>query len=181
MGPKITIDSATMMNKALEIIEARWLFDVPVDRIDVLIHPESVVHSMVEFVDGSVIAQMGTPDMCLPIQYAFTYPKRMKGITEHLKLENLKTLSFYEPNMEVFRSLSLAYEVAEKGGSAPVVFNAANESAVELFLNEEIKFSEIVQLVEKTLEGHKLKKNLDIEQLLEIDKWSRKQVHQLKY
>ena len=178
MGPKITIDSATMMNKALEIIEARWLFDIPVNKIEVLIHPESVIHSMVEFVDGSIVAQMGTPDMKLPIQYALTFPKRLEGITEHLRLENLKTLNFHTPDMEKFRSLKLAYDVAEQGDSAPVVFNAANEAAVELFLRGDIKFPEIVQLVEKCLDDHSPERDLSLQRLLEIDRWAKERVKQ---
>jgi 1-deoxy-D-xylulose-5-phosphate reductoisomerase len=117
MGPKITIDSATLMNKALEVIEARWLFDVPVDRVEVLIHPESIVHSLVEFVDGSVIAQLGEPDMCLPIQYALTYPKRVAGVAKPLRLQDIGQLRFERPDPAVFRALPLAYEVARTGGS----------------------------------------------------------------
>jgi 1-deoxy-D-xylulose-5-phosphate reductoisomerase len=131
MGPKITIDSATMMNKALEVIEARWLFDLSVDKIEVLVHPESIVHSLVEFVDGSVIAQLGRPDMCLPIQYALTYPSRVRGIGEHLRLDRLGKLTFKKPNLEVFRALSLGFEIARQTGTAAAVFNAANEQAVE--------------------------------------------------
>ena len=130
MGPKITIDSATMMNKALEVIEARWLFDVPVDKIEVLIHPESIVHSLVEFVDGSVVAQLGEPDMCLPIQYALTYPKRVAGISKPLRLEEIGTLHFERPEPGTFRALTLAYEVSRMGGTAPAVFNAANDEIV---------------------------------------------------
>lgn len=178
MGDKITIDSATMMNKSLEIIEARWLFDIPVENIEVLIHPESVIHSMVEFVDGSIIAQLGTPDMSLPIQYALTYPNRMEGITEHLKLENLKTLSFRQPDMETFRSLKLAYQVAEQGDSEPVVFNAANEAAVDLFLEGKIRFPEIVELVEECLKTHSPEKNLNLKRLLDIDKWAKDKVRE---
>ncbi|MHC4074802.1 MAG: 1-deoxy-D-xylulose-5-phosphate reductoisomerase [Planctomycetota bacterium] len=176
MGPKITVDSATMMNKALEVIEARWLFDMPVEKIEVLIHPESIVHSLVEFVDGSVIAQLASPDMCLPIQYALTYPDRVAGIAEHLQLEKIGTLSFEPPNLEIFRSLSLGFDVARTGGSAPVVFNAANETAVEEFLAGVIKFVNIIELVEQCLDKHNVQKNVTLEQLLEIDGWARKQV-----
>ena len=179
MGPKITIDSATMMNKALEVIEARWLFDVPVDMIDVLIHPESVVHSLVEFVDGSVMAQLGTPDMCLPIQYALTYPSRAKGISTHLDLGKLGSLNFHEPDFEVFGSLKLCYEVAREGGSAPVVFNAANEQAVAQFLDGQIKFHQIIEMVEEALNVHKGADSLSLDELLETDIWARNFVKSL--
>jgi 1-deoxy-D-xylulose-5-phosphate reductoisomerase len=179
MGPKITVDSATMMNKALEVIEARWLFDVPVEMIDVLIHPESVVHSLVEFVDGSVIAQLGTPDMCMPIQYALTYPARAKGISTHLNLGKLGSLNFHEPDFEVFRSLKLCYEVAREGGSAPVVFNAANEQAVAAFLEGDIKFCQIMELVEKALNVHKGADSLSLEELIATDQWAREYVSSL--
>lgn len=176
MGPKITVDSATMMNKALEVIEAKWLFDVPVDKIDVLIHPESIIHSMVEFVDGSTIAQLSPPDMCLPIQYALTYPERRVGITEHLRLDEMRSLTFEKPDMEKFRALKTGFEAARMGGSAPVVFNAANESAVELFLEGKIKFINIIELVEDCLERHSLRKSLGLDELLEIDAWARNEV-----
>ncbi len=173
MGPKITIDSATMMNKALEIIEARWLFDVPVEMIEVLIHPESIVHSLVEFVDGSVVAQLGTPDMCLPIQYAFTYPAREKGVAAHLDLSKLGSLNFHSPDFDTFRSLKLCYDVAKEGGSAPVVFNAANEQAVAGFLEGGIEFYRIIELVEQALDVHKPADSLSLEALTATDKWAR--------
>jgi 1-deoxy-D-xylulose-5-phosphate reductoisomerase len=176
MGPKITVDSATMMNKALEIIEARWLFDIPVDKIEVLIHPESIVHSLVEFVDGSMVAQLGEPDMCLPIQYALTYPKRVNGISKHLKLEDIGRLTFEKPNMETFRALSLAYEVGGTGGTAAAVFNAANEAAVEEFLAGEIRFVEIMELVERCLNKHDAKMDATLEELLEADAWARREI-----
>ncbi|MHC4124132.1 MAG: 1-deoxy-D-xylulose-5-phosphate reductoisomerase [Planctomycetota bacterium] len=176
MGPKITIDSATMMNKSLEVIEAHWLFDMPVEKIEVLIHPESIVHSMVEFVDGSVIAQLGRPDMCMPIQYAITYPTRMAGIGKHLRLDKLGTLTFERPNMEVFRALKLGFNVAKEGGSAPVVFNAANEEAVEQFLEGRIKFANIIEFIEHCLDKHNVKKVESLEELFEVDKWARKEV-----
>ena len=176
MGPKITVDSATMMNKALEIIEARWLFDIPVDKIEVLIHPESIVHSLVEFVDGSMVAQLGEPDMCLPIQYALTYPKRVNGISKHLKLEDIGRLTFEKPNMETFRALSLAYEVGGTGGTAAAVFNAANEAAVEEFLAGEIRFVEIIELVERCLNKHDAKMDATLEELLEADAWARREI-----
>jgi 1-deoxy-D-xylulose-5-phosphate reductoisomerase len=176
MGPKITIDSATMMNKALEVIEARWLFDVPVDKIEVLIHPESVVHSLVEFVDGSVIAQLGEPDMCLPIQYALTYPNRVGGMAKRLRLEEIGELHFEQPDPQMFRALSLAYEVGRTGGTAAVVFNAANEAAVQQFLAGEIRFVQIMELVEHCLSTHKIRHTTCIEELLEADAWARREV-----
>lgn len=181
MGPKITIDSATMMNKAFEIIEARWLFDIPVEKIEVLIHPESIIHSIVEFVDGSMIAQLGEPDMCLPIQYALTYPSRVAGIAKTLRLEEIGKLTFEKPNMETFRALSLGYEVARTGGTAPVVFNAANEAAVEEFLAGRIKFVNIVEIIENCLNRHNVKNAVSIEDVLEADAWARREVMELAY
>jgi 1-deoxy-D-xylulose-5-phosphate reductoisomerase len=178
MGPKITIDSATMMNKALEVIEARWLFDMPAEKIDVLIHPQSIVHSLVEFVDGSVIAQLGTPDMCLPIQYALTYPQRVAGISKHLRLDELGKLTFERPNVKTFRALPLGYEVARNGGTAAAVFNAANEAAVEEFLAGRIRFVSIVELIEHCLNKHNIKHTASLEELLEADAWARKEVKQ---
>ena len=176
MGPKITIDSATMMNKALEVIEAHWLFRMPVDKIDVMVHPESIVHSFVEFVDGSVVAQLGTPDMCLPIQYALTYPRRLKGVAKHLKLDELGKLTFSKPDLHTFRALALGFEVARIGGSAPVVFNAANEAAVQEFLAGRIKFSMIVELIEHCLDKHTVCPSVSLEELLAADTWARKEV-----
>ncbi|MGD0785085.1 MAG: 1-deoxy-D-xylulose-5-phosphate reductoisomerase [Sedimentisphaerales bacterium] len=173
MGKKITIDSATMMNKALEIIEAKWLFDVPVEKIEVLVHPESIVHSMVEFVDGSVIAQMSEPDMCLPIQYALTFPKRVKGITNRLRLEEIGSLTFEKPDMEVFKALKIGYEVAKAGGTAAAVFNAANEAAVKEFLEGKIKFVNIVEIIEYCLAKHKVKTEATLEELILADNWAR--------
>jgi 1-deoxy-D-xylulose-5-phosphate reductoisomerase len=181
MGPKITIDSATMMNKAFEIIEARWLFDIPVEKIEVLIHPESIVHSIVEFVDGSMIAQLGEPDMCLPIQYALTYPARVAGIARALRLEEIGTLTFEKPNLETFRALSLGYEVARTGGTAPVVFNAANETAVEEFLAGRIKFVNIVEIIENCLNRHNVKPTVSLEEVLKADAWARREVTELAY
>jgi 1-deoxy-D-xylulose-5-phosphate reductoisomerase len=176
MGKKITIDSATMMNKALEVIEARWLFDVPVEKIEVLVHPEAIVHSMVEFVDGSIIAQMSAPDMCLPIQYALTFPKRVKGITRHLRLEQIGRLTFEKPDMEVFKALKIGYQVAQTGGTAAAVFNAANEAAVKEFLEGKIKFVNIVEFIEYCLDRHKVKKDATLEDLLSADNWARNEV-----
>ncbi len=176
MGAKITIDSATMANKAFELIEARWLFDTPVDRIDILVHPESIIHSLVQFVDGSVIAQLGWPDMCLPIQYALTYPERVAGIANPVRLEQIGRLTFERPNMKKFRALALGYEVARAGGTMPAVFNAANEAAVEEFLAGRIKFINIVELIEHCLNRHNIKKNAGLDDILEADAWARKEV-----
>ncbi len=176
MGPKITVDSATMMNKALEVIEARWLFDMPVERIEVLIHPESIVHSLVEFVDGSVVAQLGEPDMCLPIQYALTYPRRVPGVSKRLRLEETGGLHFEKPDPQTFRALPLAYEVARAGGTAAAVFNAANEAAVAEFLAGRIRFLQIMELVEHCLNRHDVRPITGLEELLEADGWARKEV-----
>lgn len=172
MGPKITIDSATMMNKALEIIEAVWLFGLPADKIDVMIHPESVVHSMVEFIDGSVIAQLGTPDMKVPIQYALTYPERRQGISDGLALHRLGQLNFESPDLKKFRALALGFEVAKTSGSAPVVFNAANEAAVAAFLEGRIHFGQIVELIDHCLQTHTVQAHLTLEELLQVDAWA---------
>jgi 1-deoxy-D-xylulose-5-phosphate reductoisomerase len=176
MGPKVTVDSATMANKAFEVIEARWLFNMPVEKIDVLVHPESIIHSLVEFVDGSVIAQLGLPDMCLPIQYALTYPERVGGITELLRLEDIGKLTFEKPDLTTFRALALGFEVARTGGSAPVVFNAANEVAVEEFLAGRIKFVTIVELIEHCVNKHDIKGQVSLEQIHEADSWARREV-----
>ncbi|MGA2915013.1 MAG: 1-deoxy-D-xylulose-5-phosphate reductoisomerase [Sedimentisphaerales bacterium] len=176
MGKKITIDSATMMNKALEVIEAKWLFDVPAEKIEVLVHPESIIHSMVEFIDGSIIAQMSEPDMCLPIQYALTFPKRVKSRTKHLRLEEIGRLTFEKPNMEVFNALKIGYEVAKIGGTAAAVFNASNETAVKEFLEGKIKFVKIVELIKYCLDRHKVKTNATLEELLSADQWARNEV-----
>jgi 1-deoxy-D-xylulose-5-phosphate reductoisomerase len=178
MGPKITIDSATLMNKALEVIEARWLFDVPVDKIEVLIHPESIVHSLVEFVDGSVVAQLGEPDMCLPIQYALTHPRRVAGISKRLRLEEIGALHFERPDPRTFRALPLAYEVARAGGTAAAVFNAANEAAVAEFLAGRIRFLQIMELVEHCLNRHNVRSVTGLEELLEADAWARREVRE---
>ncbi len=175
MGPKITIDSASMMNKALEVIEAVWLFGLSVDQIDVLIHPESVVHSMVEFVDGSVVAQLGTPDMKLPIQYALTYPRRVRGACDRLRLDRLGKLTFETPDLKKFRALALGYQAVRSGGSAPVVFNAANEAAVEAFLAGRIAFGHIVETIEYCLDTHDGRAHLSLGELMAIDDWARRQ------
>jgi 1-deoxy-D-xylulose-5-phosphate reductoisomerase len=149
---------------------------MPVEKIEVLVHPESIVHSLVEFVDGSVVAQMGQPDMCLPIQYALTYPQRVAGIGKPLRLEEIGTLTFERPDFQTFRALPLGYEVARTGGTAPVVFNAANEAAVQEFLAGTIKFVNIVELIERCLDKHTVKRQVGLEELLEVDAWARREV-----
>ena len=176
MGPKITIDSATLMNKALEIIEARWLFDLDPDRIEVLIHPESIVHSLVEFRDGSVIAQLSEPDMKLPIQYALTYPERLPGPAKRLNLQKLNQLTFHSPDRERFVALELGFDVARRGGTAGAVLNAANEAAVDAFRNEKIPFNGIAELVRDCLRTHHWIEQPDLQQLLDADRWARDQV-----
>ncbi|MHC4639471.1 MAG: 1-deoxy-D-xylulose-5-phosphate reductoisomerase, partial [Planctomycetota bacterium] len=176
MGKKITVDSATMMNKALEVIEAHWLFGVDVEQIEILVHPESIIHSMVEFVDGSVVAQLGRPDMCLPIQYAITYPKRVAGIAEHLKLDELGRLTFEKADTEKFRALKLGYEVARVGGTATAVFNAANEAAVEEFLAGKIRFGSIIELIDRCVSKHDVSHGGGLEEVLDADAWARKMV-----
>ena len=173
MGKKITIDSATMMNKGLEVIEAKWLFDMPRERIEVCIHPQSIIHSMVEYIDGSVIAQLGLPDMRLPIQYAMTYPNRKKTDFEKLKLSEIKELSFYEPDFKKFPCLGLAYDALEYGDSSCVVLNAANEIAVKSFLQGLIKFNDIYKLIYSIMEKHNIVAVKTIEDVLLIDKWGR--------
>ena len=174
MGAKITIDSATLFNKGLEVIEAKWLFDVSYDQIDVLIHPESIIHSMVEFVDTSVIGQLGNPDMRLPIQYALTYPDRdvlVKG--ESLDLAKIASLTFKKPDLDRFKALALAYKAGRTGGSMPCVLNGANEMANELFRNNKIEFLQIEELVEKALKAHQVISDPTLEQLVEVDSWAR--------
>lgn len=174
MGAKITIDSATMMNKGLEIIEAAWLFDMDEKDIDVVVHKESIVHSMIEYVDGSVISQMGVPDMRVSIQYAFTYPDRVESEVERLSLSKIQKLSFYEPDYKTFRCMTLCKEAFKAGGTAPAIANAANEEAVKLFLNGEISFLDIPDLIEKALEKIESKKINSLEDIILADKQSRK-------
>ncbi len=173
MGAKITIDSATMMNKGLEIIEAHWLFDQPYDKIDVLLHRESTVHSMVEFHDGSIIAQMGTPDMRIPIQYALTYPERTPTNAARLDLTELGTLQFQKMDFNRYRCLRFAYEAGRRGGTLPVVLNAANEVCVQAFLNGKIKFLEIEDVIEWALENHVPTANPDLDTILSVDQETR--------
>ena len=174
MGAKITIDSATLFNKGLEVIEAKWLFDVSYDQIDVLIHPESIIHSMVEFVDTSVIGQLGNPDMRLPIQYALTYPDRDVLVNgESLDLAKIASLTFKKPDLDRFKALALAYKAGRTGGSMPCVLNGANEMANELFRNNKIEFLQIEELVEKALKAHQVISDPTLEQLVEVDSWAR--------
>ena len=169
MGRKITIDSATMVNKGLEVIEARWLFDVGLDKIQVVVHPESVIHSMVEFDDSAVIGQLGTPDMRLPIQYALFYPDRKPLHGEWLDLFALGTLHFEKPDLEVFRGLKLAYEALETGGSMTTVFNAANERAVAKFLDRKIQFLDIPEIIGEAMEKHTAITSPSLEQILDTE------------
>ncbi|HAB59953.1 MAG TPA: 1-deoxy-D-xylulose-5-phosphate reductoisomerase [Lachnospiraceae bacterium] len=169
MGRKITIDSATMVNKGLEVIEAKWLFGVEFNQIEVVVQPKSIIHSMVEFVDGGVMAQLGTPDMKLPIQYALTYPDRRELGGERLDFTTLSSISFEAPDLDTFRGLSLAYEVGKMGGSMPTVFNAANERAVAKFLNREISFLEIYEIIEDAIQWHRKVDNPSVDAILDIE------------
>ena len=169
MGRKITIDSATLVNKGLEVIEAKWLFEVEPENIQVVVHPQSVIHSMVEYVDGAVIAQLGVPDMKLPIQYALTYPYRRPMEGKKLDFYELSSMTFEKPDTDTFRGLSMAYDAIAAGGSMPTVFNAANEKAVSLFLNREIKFLEIYDLIQGAMNNHKVKENPTVEEILEAE------------
>ncbi|MFV0395155.1 MAG: 1-deoxy-D-xylulose-5-phosphate reductoisomerase, partial [Coprobacillaceae bacterium] len=174
MGAKITIDSATMFNKGLEVIEAKWLFDVSYDQIEVIIHPESIVHSMVEFVDTSIIGQLGNPDMRLPIQYAFTYPDRRPLINaDSLDLTKIATLHFEKPDFGRFKALDLAFQAGRTGGSLPCVLNGANECANSLFLQGKIEFLMIEELVEKAINHHTVIDNPSLDELISIDAWAR--------
>jgi 1-deoxy-D-xylulose-5-phosphate reductoisomerase len=176
MGPKITVDSATMMNKALEIIEARWLFDLKPDQIDVVVHPQSVVHSLIEFVDGSVIAQLSPPDMKLPIQYALTYPERWECPSPKLDLTEALALEFEPPDFDRFPALRLGHEVARAGGTAGAVLNAANEAAVASFLAGELAFLDIVPVCQSVLEQHEYQAQPTLEELIDLDAWARQEV-----
>jgi 1-deoxy-D-xylulose-5-phosphate reductoisomerase len=175
MGRKITIDSATLFNKGLEMIEARWLFDIEMARVGVVVHPQSVIHSMVEFVDGSMLAQLSTPDMCLPIQYALTFPDRAPSCRVQTNLARLGMLTFEEPDPDRFPALNLARRAGETGGTMPAVLNAANEVAVDAFVNRRISFLQISEIVGRTLDCHQLVPHPTLEQILEADAWARKQ------
>jgi 1-deoxy-D-xylulose-5-phosphate reductoisomerase len=173
MGKKITIDSATMMNKGLEVIEARWLFDVPLEKIDVNIHPQSIIHSMVEYIDGCVIAQLGTPDMKAPIAYALSYPGRVASGVKPLDLTAVSGLTFFRPDQEKFRCLALAYRSLADGESMPAVMNAANEIAVDAFLEGKITFLQIPEVIERTMDAHTAGALTCIEEVLLADRWGR--------
>ncbi|MGM0437459.1 MAG: 1-deoxy-D-xylulose-5-phosphate reductoisomerase [Bacillota bacterium] len=178
MGNKITIDSATMMNKGLEVIEAHWLFDMDYDNIKVVVHPESIIHSMVEFCDKTITAELGVPDMKTPIQSVLTYPDKIKSNVESLNLFEVGQLNFKRPDFKKFPNLKLAYEAGKKGGSMPTVLNAANEVAVSLFLNKKISFLEISNIIEKILEKHKKVDFPTFEEIMAIDNWARKTVEE---
>ncbi|MDG1873281.1 MAG: 1-deoxy-D-xylulose-5-phosphate reductoisomerase [Mariniblastus sp.] len=176
MGQKITIDSATMMNKALEVIEAKWLFSVGPQQIDVVIHPQSMVHSLVEFVDGSLVAQMSPPDMMLPIQYALTYPARVAGPSPKLDLTSAMNLEFFPPDLERFPALELGFDVARFGGSTGAVLNAANEAAVEAFLTQKISYTDIVTACREILDQHNFEPHPTLPQLIAADRWARQEM-----
>ena len=171
MGQKITIDSSTMVNKGLEVMEAHWLFDVDYEDIQVVVQPQSIIHSMVQFVDGAVLAQLGTPDMKVPIEYALFYPERRSLSGDRLDFSTLTSIRFEKPDYEVFRGLALALEAGKTGGSMPTVFNAANEKAVALFLKEEIRYTDIVKIIERCMKQHVAIDNPDLETILETEQW----------
>lgn len=176
MGSKITIDSATLMNKGLEVIEARWLFDFTPDRIKVVVHPQSIIHSMVEYVDGSIIAQLGSPDMRIPIQLALTWPERAANEFSRLDLMKCGSLTFEEPDLNSFACLGLAFEAMDAGGTMPAVMNGANEAAVELFLKEKIGFCDIPRLINSAMQAHIVNSLPDLDDIIEVDKWARRKV-----
>ena len=170
MGKKITIDSSTMVNKGLEVIEAKWLFDVDFDQIQVVVQPQSVIHSMVQFVDGAIIAQLGTPDMKLPIQYALYYPQRRFLAGDRLDFTAMKQITFEAPDMETFQGLKLAYEAGKKGGSVPTVFNAANEKAVSLFLDHKISYLQIAEIIESSMKAIPVIEQPSVEEILQTER-----------
>lgn len=179
MGRKITIDSSTLINKGLEVMEVKWLFGIDLDKIQVVVHPQSIIHSMVEYVDGAVIAQLGVPDMKLPIQYALYYPDRRVMEGKRLDFFELGTMTFEKPDIETFYGLRLAYEACKKGGSLPTVYNAANEKAVELFLNHKISYLQIPELIAQAMEQHKFVTNPNVEQILQIEQETYNQIAKL--
>jgi 1-deoxy-D-xylulose-5-phosphate reductoisomerase len=181
MGRKITIDSATLFNKGLEMIEARWLFDIEMDRVGVVVHPQSIVHSMVEFIDGSIIAQLSTPDMCLPIQYALTYPERVANTRVQTDFPRIGSLTFEEPDRDRFPSLELARHAGTVGGTMPAVLNAANEIAVEAFCAGHTTFPGITQTVSETMKAHKVVEHPTLEKILEADAWARETARRLAF
>ena len=171
MGPKITIDSSTMVNKGLEVMEAKWLFGVDYSQIEVVIQPQSIIHSMVQYIDGAVIAQLGTPDMRVPIEYALFYPERRSLPGDRLDFSKLSQITFEKPDYKVFRGLSLAIEAGKTGGTMPTVFNAANERAVAKFLKGAIKYTDIVRSIEKCMDAHKVSAHPDLEEILATEQW----------
>jgi 1-deoxy-D-xylulose-5-phosphate reductoisomerase len=173
MGKKVTIDSATLMNKGLEVIEAKWFFDIPVNKIEVVIHPQSYVHSMVQFIDGTILAQIGEHDMKIPIQYALFHPNRISNNFSRLELTKIDQLTFKKPNFNKFPCIKLAYQALELGGTMPAVLNGANEIAVNAFLNNQIKFTAIPQIIQDTMKEHKINHNPDINDILDADCWAR--------
>lgn len=173
MGKKITVDSATLVNKGLEVIEARWLYDVEYDHIQVVVHPQSIVHSMVQYQDGAVLAQLGSTDMRLPIQYALTYPKRVESAFDRLDFWQMQALTFEKPDTATFRGLALAYQAGKIGGTMPCALNAANEVAVAAFLSGNTGFLAIYEIIEKTMQAHTVKINPELEDLYEVDRWAR--------
>jgi 1-deoxy-D-xylulose-5-phosphate reductoisomerase len=179
MGNKITIDSATMMNKGLEVIEAKWLFNVELSKIEVLVHPQSIIHSMVSYIDGSIIAQLGVPDMRIPIQLSLTWPERHENSFGRVDFMKLKSLTFEKPEPKVFRCLTFAEQAANIGGSMPTVMNAANEIAVSLFLAGEISFTGIMDLIENVMQNHKMNTNPSLDDIIEADAWGRKETMRL--
>ena len=179
MGPKITVDSATMMNKGLEVIEAHWLFGIPVERIEVLVHPEAIVHSLVEFIDGSILAQLGVTDMRIPIQYALTYPERLDSSLPGLDLVTLKRLTFEAPDHRKFPCIGFGYEAGRVGGTLPAVLNAANEACVRAFLEDALPFARIPSVIEKVLGRHRPVAHPTLEEILDSDRWAHEQVRGL--
>ena len=175
MGPKITIDSATMMNKGLEVIEAVWLFGLPATAVDVLIHPQSVVHSLVEYRDGSMIAQLGVPDMRIPIAYALTFPSRLPRTDPPLDLTKAGPLEFFKPDRKRFPGLQLAYDAVGRGGTMPAVLNGANECAVAAFIEDKIGFCDICLVIEEVLDLHDVQKEPTIDAILAADRWAREE------
>jgi 1-deoxy-D-xylulose-5-phosphate reductoisomerase len=175
MGRKVTIDSATLFNKGLEMIEARWLFDIEMDRVGVVVHPQSIVHSMVEFVDGCLLAQLSTPDMCLPIQYALTYPARAASDRVHTDFPKIGSLTFEEPDVERFPAVALARQAGEIGGTLPAVLNAANEVAVEAFVNRKVNFPQITETVRRVMAAHQPAPHPSLDQILAADAWARRE------
>ena len=179
MGTKITIDSATMVNKGLEIIEAHWLFNMPYDKIDVVIHKESIIHSMIQTKDGAVKAQLGTPDMRIPIMYALSYPNRLKIDTERLDFSKISTMNFKSVDINRYPAIKLAYEAGRKEGSMPTVFNASNEVAVDAFINKKLRFILIEEVIERTMKAHTNISNPSLEEVLEVDEWAREYASRL--